>query len=313
MRQSCKAFVMLALLASVKWPGVSAVAALQRAGERSSGAFAARVSAEIHALIDKSGADVAVAFRTLDGRDQLLIQPDVVFHAASTMKVPVLIELFRQARTGRLSLDDQIPVVNQFRSIVDGSAYSLDTGDDSDAEVYKHLGGRLSYRELAEAMITVSSNFAANLIIEHLGATSIQKTVDAMGAGGMHVLRGVEDNKAFEKGLNNSTTARALLTIMETIAKHRAVDSSASDEMIAILKRQKFNDRIPAGLPPGTAVAHKTGEITRIQHDAAIVYLERPFVLVILVRGLDDARQGSGLAADITRVLYRVSQGGAQP
>src|SRR6476620_10079031 len=144
------------------------------------------VTINIQRLIAASGADVAVAFRTLDGRDELLIQPDVVFHAASTMKVPVLIELFRQAKTGRLSLDDQILVVNRFRSIVDGSPYSLDTGDDSDAEVYKHLGGRLSYRELAEAMITVSSNFAANLIIEHLGATSIQKTVDAMGAGGMH-------------------------------------------------------------------------------------------------------------------------------
>jgi len=313
MRQSCKAFVVLALLVGVKGQGIGAVPAPQRAGQRSSGAFAARVSAEIHALIDESGADVAVAFRTLDGRDELLIQPDVVFHAASTMKVPALIELFHQARTGRLSLDDRILVVNEFHSIVDGSAYSLDTGDDSDAEVYKHLGGRLSYRELAEAMITVSSNFAANLIIEHLGATSIQKTVDAMGAGGMHVLRGVEDDKAFEKGLNNSTTARALLTIMESIAKGRAVDRSASDEMIAILKRQKFNDRIPAGLPPGIPVAHKTGEITRIQHDAGIVYAERPFVLVILVRGLDDARQGSGLAADITRALYRVSQGGAQP
>src|SRR5580765_7618407 len=313
MRQSCKAFVMFALLVGVNEQGIGAVPAPQRAGERSSGAFAARVSAEIHALIDKSGADVAVAFRTLDGRDELLIQPDVAFHAASTMKVPALIELFHQARTGRLSLDDRILVVNEFHSIVDGSAYSLDTGDDSDAEVYKHLGGRLSYRGLAEAMITVSSNFAANLIIEHLGATSIQKTVDAMGAGGMHVLRGVEDDKAFEKGLNNSTTARALLTIMESIARGRAVDRSASDEMIAILKRQKFNDRIPAGLPPGIPVAHKTGEITRIQHDAGIVYAERPFVLVILVRGLDDARQGSGLAADITRVLYRVSQGGAQP
>ena len=304
---------MFALLVSVKEQGIGAISVPQRTGERSSGAFAARVSAEIHALIDKSGADVAVAFRTLDGRDELLIQPDVVFHAASTMKVPVLIELFHQARTGRLSLDDRILVVNGSTASSTGLAYSLDTGDDSDAEIYKHLGGRLSYRGLAEAMITVSSNFAANLIIEHLGATSIQKTVDAMGAGGMHVLRGVEDDKAFEKGLNNSTTARALLTIMESIAKGRAVDRSASDEMIAILKRQTFNDRIPAGLPPGIPVAHKTGEITRIQHDAGIVYAERPFVLVILIRGLDDARQGSGLAADITRVLYRVSQGGAQP
>src|SRR4249920_2760115 len=145
MRQSCKAFVMLALLVSVKEPGIGAISVPQRAGERSSGSFAARVSAEIHAFVDKSGADVAVAFRTLDGRDELLIQPVVVFHAASTMKVPVLIELFRQAKTGRLSLDDQILVVNRFRSIVDGSPYSLDTGDNSDAEVYKHLGGRLSY------------------------------------------------------------------------------------------------------------------------------------------------------------------------
>ena len=266
------------------------------------------VSAEIQELIKKSGADVAVAFRALDGRDELFIQPDVEYHAASTMKVPVLIELFRQARAGILSLDDQIPIVNEFHSIVDGSPFTLDTGDDSDADVYKHTGGRMSYRNLAEAMITVSSNFATNLIIEHLGAKNIQKTTDAIGASGMHVLRGVEDDKAFQKGLNNSTTARALLTVMETIAGGKAVDKSASDDMIAILKRQKFNDGIPVGLPPGMPVAHKTGAITRIQHDAAIVYAERPFVLVVLVRGLQDSKQGSALAAAITRVLYRASQ-----
>jgi beta-lactamase class A len=277
------------------------------------GSGAADVRAEIQELIRKSGADVAVAFRTLDGRKELFIQPDVEYHAASTMKVPVLIELFRQARAGMLSLDDQITVVNEFHSIVDGSPFALDTGDDSDAEVYTHIGGRMSYRDLADAMITVSSNFATNLIIEQLGAKNIQKTTDAIGASGMHVLRGVEDDKAFQKGLNNSTTARALLTVMEAIALGKAVDKSASDEMVAILKRQKFSERIPAGLPPGTPVAHKTGEIAKIQHDAAIVYARRPFALVVLVRGLQDSKQGSALAADITRVLYRASQGRASP
>jgi beta-lactamase class A len=267
--------------------------------------LAPEVTAEIERLIKASGADVAVACRTLDERDQLLIQPDVAFHAASTMKVPVLIELFRQARAGQLSLDDRIPVVNRFHSVVDGSVFTLDTGDDSDAEVYKHIGGSMPYRDLAEAMITVSSNFATNLIIEHLGATNIQKTTDALGASGMRVLRGVEDDKAFAKGLNNSTTARALLTLMTAIARGTAVDRRASDAMVAILERQSFNSRIPAGLPPGIAVAHKTGEITKIQHDAAIVYAARPFVLVVLVRGLEDAKQGSALAADITRVIYR--------
>jgi beta-lactamase class A len=266
------------------------------------------VRADVVRLIQASGADVAVAFRTLDSRDELLIQPDVEFHAASTMKVPVMIELYRQVRAGLLKLDNQVPVVNEFHSIVDGSPYKLDVGDDSDAEVYKHVGGRMSYRALCEAMITVSSNLAANLLIEHLGPKKIQATTDALGAGGMHVLRGVEDGKAFQKGLNNTTTARALLTLMERIARGDAVDRAASDEMIAVLKRQTFNDRIPAGLPPGTAVAHKTGEITRIQHDAAIVYAERPFVLVVLVRGLDEAKKGSTLAADITRAIYAASQ-----
>jgi beta-lactamase class A len=279
-----------------------------RPGPLGPGVVADAVTAEIQALIRTSGADVAVAFRTLDGRDELFIQPDVEYHAASTMKVPVLIELFRQARAGMVALDDQVGVVNEFHSIVDGSPFSLDTGDDSDAEVYKHIGARMSYRDLAEAMITVSSNFATNLIIEHLGAKNIQKTTDAIGASGMHVLRGVEDDKAFQQGLNNSTTARALLTVMETIAHGKAVDQRASDEMIAILKRQTFNEGIPAGLPAGIPVAHKTGAITRIQHDAAIVYARRPFALVVLVRGLQDPKQGSALAADITRVLYRVSQ-----
>ncbi len=272
-----------------------------------------RARAEIDRLVAASGADIAVAFQTLDGRDQLSIQPDVSFHAASTMKVPVMIELFRQARASQLRLDDRVPVVNLFHSIVDGSPYTLDVGDDSDADVSKHAGGEMSYRDLCEAMITVSSNFAANLLIERLGAGNIQRTTDALGAQGMHVLRGVEDNKAFEKGLNNTTTARALMVLLGAIAHGKAVDQQASDEMLAILERQKFHDRIPAGLPPGTVVAHKTGEITRIQHDAAIVYAPRSFVLVILVRGLDDSKKGAALAADITRVIYRASQEPAGP
>jgi beta-lactamase class A len=259
---------------------------------------------EIARIIAASGADVAVAFRTLDGRDELLIQPDVEFHAASTMKVPVMIELFRRARTGDLALDDQVPVTNEFHSIVDGSAYRLEPDDDSDGAVYTHAGESQSYRQLCEAMITTSSNLAANILIERLGAKRIQATTDRLGASGMHVLRGVEDTKAFEKGLNNTTTARALLTLMEAVAKGVAGDKASNDEMIAILERQKFNDRIPAGLPPGTLVAHKTGEITKIQHDAAIVFAPNPFVLVVLVRGLSDTKESAAMTAAIARTLY---------
>jgi beta-lactamase class A len=239
-------------------------------------------------IIANSGAEVAVALRTLDGRDELLLDVDRPFHAASTMKVPVMIELFRQAEAGTLSLDEPLPIRNEFHSIVDGSVYQLDVGDDSDSEVYKAVGRTLTVRQLCEAMITVSSNFAANLLIERLGVENIRKTVTRLGADGMQVLRGVEDNKAFEKGLNNTTTARGLLMLLEKIEKGEAVSAKADAEILSILKRQQFNNAIPAGLPKGVVVGHKTGNITKIHHDAAIVYGDRPYVLVVLVRGLQD-------------------------
>ena len=219
-----------------------------------------------------------------------------------------MIELFRQAAAGRVRLDEPLPIVNQFRSIVDGSPYTLSTGDDSDAEVYKKVGQTMTLRELCEPMIVVSSNFATNLLIERLGADAVQKTVLDLGADGMVVRRGVEDTKAFEKGLNNSTTARALLVLLERIARAEAVDAASSGEMIGILLRQHFNDGIPAGLPPGTKVAHKTGSITKINHDAAIVLAPRPFVLVVLVRGIEDGKRSSALIASIARVLYEEAQ-----
>src|SRR6476660_342425 len=235
---------------------------------------------ELRQIIAASGAEVAVAYRTLDGRTELLVDADKPFHAASTMKVPVMIELFRQARAGTLSLDDPLPIRNALRSIVDGSPHKLSEGAASDKDVYAVIGKTMTLAQLCDAMITVSSNFAANLLIEKLGVENIRHTVTALGADGMQVLRGVEDQKAFDKGLNNTTTARGLMVLLDAVAKGRAVDKRSDAAMIEMLERQKFNDAIPAGVPAGTPVAHKTGNITRIHHDAAVVYAPRPYVLV---------------------------------
>ncbi len=262
------------------------------------------LESSLRTAIARSGAEVAIAYRTIDGRSEVLIDPDKVFHAASTMKVPVMIELFRQVKAGTVSLDDTIVVRNQFRSIVDGSVYSLSEGDDSDKDVYTAVGKPMTLRRLCELMITVSSNFAANILIEKLGVEHVRRTVTALGADGMHVLRGVEDQKAFDKGLNNTTTARALMVLFDRLAHGQAVDPRADQSMIEILERQRFNDALPAGLPPGTVVAHKTGSITRIHHDAGIVYGPRPFVLVILVRGIDDQKQSAALMAGLSRLVY---------
>jgi beta-lactamase class A len=266
------------------------------------------LDARVRQMIAKSGAEVAVAYRMVDGSRELLIDPDKPFHAASTMKVPVMIELFRQASAGQLSLDEQLPIRNEFHSIVDGSVYQLDPGDDSDAVVYAAVGKTLSLRQLCEQMITVSSNFAANLLIERLGVENIRRTVTRLGADGMQVLRGVEDNKAFDRGMNNTTTARGLLVLMEKIATGHAVNPSADAEMAAILKRQHFNDGIPAGLPAGTVVGHKTGSITKIHHDAGIVYGPKPYVLVVLVRGIQDQKVSAALIASISREVWTAAE-----
>lgn len=252
------------------------------------------------------GAIVAVSYVDLTSRDTLHLNADDSFHAASTMKVPVMVELFRQSERGQLALDRPILLANEFHSIVDGSPYTLNAGDDSDSLIYKKVGRLVPVRDLLEQMIVRSSNLAANALIEIVGAEKANATAHAMGAKNIRVLRGVEDNKAFDKGLNNTTTSRDLAVIMAAIAQHRAANAQSCDTMLAIMGRQEFNDEIPAGLPPGTRVAHKTGSITGVLHDAAIVYPAKggPYVLVVLTRGIPDEKVARALIADLSRIVY---------
>jgi beta-lactamase class A len=214
-----------------------------------------------------------------------------------------MVELFRQDSLKLLSLADLLEVRNEFKSVVDGSPYSMDLGEDSDDVVYKNVGKSMTLEALNQQMITVSSNFATNLLIDRLGVSSVRATVEGMGAYGLEVRRGVEDQKAFDKGIINETTARGLLVVLHAIAQGKAVSKEASARMVEVLAAQKFNDGIPKGVPEGTKVAHKTGTITRVHHDAAIVYGRRPCVLVILTRGIEKESDSDTLIARITRVL----------
>ncbi|MBX7184426.1 MAG: class A beta-lactamase-related serine hydrolase [Vicinamibacteria bacterium] len=264
--------------------------------------FSSRRQAAVK-IIGESGAEVSVAYRLLDGSEEWMHEADRVFHAASTMKVPVMIELFRQESQKQLSLSDTLEIRNEFRSVVDGSLYAMNMGDDSDATVYRNIGKTMTLEELNAQMITVSSNFATNLLIDRLGVRNVRATVESLGAYGVEVRRGVEDQKAFDQGIINETTARGLFVLMNAIARGTAVSKGASERMVEVLAGQKFNDGIPQGVPPGTKVAHKTGTITRVHHDAGIVYGARPCVLVILTRGIDKEADSDALIARITRAL----------
>lgn len=266
--------------------------------------------AEIERIIALSGAEVAVVYRPVAGamNGEILINPDLAFHAASTMKIPVMIELFRQVDAKMLSLTDQVPVTDIFHSIVDGSEFKLSTSKEGDGKAFDALGKTMTLGELCEEMITRSSNLATNILIEKLGVERIRVTVAQLKAPGMRVLRGVEDQKAFDKGLNNTTTARALMTLLTAIANGSAGTEVSSRVMEQVLKEQKFNDGIPAGLPKDIAVGHKTGTITAIHHDAAIVYAREPYILVVMTRGMPDEKKSDLLIAEISRLIYSLNK-----
>ena len=251
----------------------------------------AELETAIQAKFASVEGDYALAFLLLgDEEKEILINEHKEFHAASTMKTPVMIELYQQAYDGKVNLDDSILVKNSFYSIVDSSEYEMDLNEDSGERMYQYIGEKLPVRELMYDMIVYSSNLATNILIELVDAKKVTQTMRQLGAEDIQVLRGVEDIKAFEQGLSNTTTAMDLLKIYEGLAKERVVSQVASKDMIEILKQQHFKDVIPAKLPKDVEVAHKTGWITGVRHDSGIVYLPegQKYVLVILSKNIQD-------------------------
>jgi beta-lactamase class A len=273
--------------------------------------LAAAMRARIAAV---PGAAVAVYYRGARG-DTVTIAADSVFHAASTMKLAVMIRLFRDVDAGRLSLDRAVPVTNAFTSIADGSTFATDLKDDSDSSLYARVGTAVPVRTLLALMIQRSSNLATNTLIALVGAARVDSTDRALGAPTMRVLRGVEDGPAFARGLNNTVTARDLATLLAAVATDHAASPASCRAMREVLLGQEFNTEIPAGLPAGTRVAHKTGQITGILHDAAIVYpaTSAPYLLVVLTRGIPDEHVAQSLIADLSRLVYAHHEAAGQP
>ncbi|MDX1637777.1 MAG: serine hydrolase [Balneolaceae bacterium] len=267
-----------------------------------------RLESGITTLLERQEGEFAVAFKELEqGGDQLLINGNEMFHAASTMKTPVMIEVFKQAAEGAFQLSDSLLVKNEFRSIVDSSRYRMDIGENSDEELYKYIGRKRPILDLVEVMITTSSNLATNILVEKVGARQVTQTMRSYGADSILVLRGVEDIKAYERGLSNRTTARDLMIIFEKLGRGEAVNRAASERMIEILKRQEYNDMIPAKLPENVDVAHKTGWITGVHHDSGLVMLPdgRRYVLGLLSKNAPDREAVLAMFAEISHLVYR--------
>ena len=261
---------------------------------------------QITEVLSKQPGVFAVAFKDLSSDNAVFINEHELFHAASTMKTPVMVEVYKQASEGRFSLKDSILIKNEFISIFDGSSFSISPAVDSDTLLYKEIGKKRTVYSLISDMITVSSNLATNLIIELVDAKNVTKTLRSIGANDIQILRGVEDTKAFEAGMNNQVTAYDLMLLFEKIDKEELVSAEASMAMMDILLDQKFNDIIPAQLPKNVKVAHKTGEITGVRHDSGIVYLPngKKYVLILLSKEVKDENAAVKAMADVSGLIY---------
>lgn len=261
----------------------------------------------IEAAFNSGNGTYALAFLDLQQpHNAIFLNEQVDFHAASTMKTPVMLELFRMQEQGMLSLDDSVQVKNEFRSIVDGSTFSLTLGESESEGKYTKVGNYVSLKNLIYDMITVSSNLATNVLIEIADAKQVMKTMKAIGADKIQVLRGVEDLKAYNLGLSNTTTAYDLMLIFREIYFHTIINEATAAAMTDILKEQHYTEIIPALLPDDAVTANKTGSIQGVVHDSGIVFLPdgRAYIIILLGKEITNMDNAVETEANVSKMIY---------
>jgi beta-lactamase class A len=232
------------------------------------------------------------------------------FHAASVIKVPVMVALFTAVDQGRFALNSRLLVRNRFLSVVDGSPYRVDASRDADSEVHASLGRTMRLRDLARHMIVTSSNLATNLLVDLLGVQTIRRALAELGIHGVDVCRGVEDERAFGQGINNRVTPDGAVSLLRAIVAAEAISPESSTRMLTILMEQQFSGTIAPGLPDsirGVArVAHKTGDISTASHDLGVVFLpgRPPYLAGIFVESSGDSRERNEAGVAASGAIY---------
>jgi len=248
---------------------------------------------------------VGVGMHDFETGESFAHDGDRLFHAASTMKVAILLAIYTLAEQGRIRLDDTLHVRNRFISLVGDQVFRVAANRDGDGEVHRRIGRSMRVRELARAMITRSSNLATNLLLEFIGLKAVQRVLEEAKIVGVKIERGVEDTRAFEAGISNQVTACGLVSLFRLLCEGDFFREETRAQLLDILLAQEFNSMIPAGLPKGARVAHKTGEISTVCHDAGIIFLpnRQPYVVAILTEMPASVETRTGPVAEISRAI----------
>ena len=249
----------------------------------------------------------AVALQDYQDGFRFAINAERRFHAASTMKVAILLAIGKAIDEERIRPDDTLHVRNRFLSAADGSPFRIDAETDGYAALHRLIGRAAKISDLAEWMIVSSSNLAANLLLDYLTVEYVRKVLRAADVNGLQLRRGVDDTKAFEQNFNNETTAHGLVELFAAL-RGDFLSKTSRDRAINILLQQRFNSMLPALLPGHVSVAHKTGEISTACHDAGIIYLpeREPYILVVLSETTPDANGRREAIAKVSEAVFQV-------
>jgi beta-lactamase class A len=249
---------------------------------------------------------IAVAVHDLETDFRFSLRGDRWFHAASTVKVAVLLAVFRAADEGRLRLNDSLHVRNRFFSAAGGTVFHVTADRDATPELHQSIGRTAKISVLAHAMISRSSNLATNLLLDFLSVEYARTVLQDARVESVELRRGVEDHAAYEQGINNQATADGLLSLLSAI-RSDFLSNDSKQQVIRILLEQRFNSMIPAGLPSHAMVAHKTGEISTVSHDIGIVYLpeREPYITAILTEFDPDQQGRREAVAAISKAIYQ--------
>jgi beta-lactamase class A len=265
--------------------------------------------------IERSSGARSIAVAIYDTETELTFRrhADRWFHAASTIKVAILLGVYASIHHGWLRPQSRLHVRNRFRSAVDGHPFRVGAERDANSEVHKAIGKMMRVTDLSLHMIATSSNLATNLLLDLVGLETVQRALDELHIDGIDIRRGVEDERAFDRGINNRVTADGLVQLMRLIAEERAFSPELSRDMLNILHAQEFKNGIPARLPSAVKVAHKTGEISTIAHDAGVVYPpdRKPYVIAILTEWTPDGSGRKKTIAEVSAAVYEALTGGA--
>ena len=238
---------------------------------------------------------LGAAILDLGSGRKLLWHGDEVFPQASSIKIAVLAELYRQAQAGKLKLTD---------------LYTMQASDlvpDSDI-----MGGltpgvtRITLRDLATMMIAVSDNSATNVLIDRVGMDNVNALMDSLGLAYTRLRRKMMDLNAAGEGRENISTPGEMMTLLESLYRGKVLNREMTDDFFKMLSTHK-ESFIPRDLPPGLKIANKPGELEGVRNDSGVVFIEnRPYVICVMTTYLQHERDGEQAITNISAEAYRM-------